>query len=101
MMNNVLKKVFGSRNDRELKRMGKVVKQINALEESLQGLSDEELAAKTGEFRQRLEEGASLDSLLPEAFAVVREAGRRSDACPGYAAPPPARRADDRRYGPV
>ena len=48
MMNNVLKKVFGSRNDRELKRMGKVVKQINALEESLQGLSDEELAAKTG-----------------------------------------------------
>lgn len=78
MMNNVLKKVFGSRNDRELKRMGKVVKQINALEESLQGLSDEELAAKTGEFRQRLEEGASLDSLLPEAFAVVREAGQRS-----------------------
>ena len=78
MMNNVLKKVFGSRNDRELKRMGKVVKQINALEESLQGLSDEELAAKTGEFRQRLEEGASLDSLLPEAFAVVREASQRS-----------------------
>ena len=63
MMNNVLKKVFGSRNDRELKRMGKVVKQINALEESMQGLSDEELAAKTVEFRQRLEEGASLDSL--------------------------------------
>ena len=78
MMNNVLKKVFGSRNDRELKRMGKVVKQINALEESLQGLSDEALAAKTGEFRQRLEEGAALDSLLPEAFAVVREAGQRS-----------------------
>ena len=77
-MNNVLQKVFGSRNDRELKRMGKVVKQINALEESLQGLSDEELAAKTGEFRQRLEEGASLDSLLPEAFAVVREASQRS-----------------------
>ncbi|MEP1594448.1 MAG: DEAD/DEAH box helicase, partial [Halieaceae bacterium] len=78
MMNNVLKKVFGSRNDRELKRMGKVVKQINALEESLQALTDEALAAKTVEFRQRLEEGATLDSLLPEAFAVVREAGQRS-----------------------
>ena len=78
MMNNVLKKVFGSRNDRELKRMGKVVKQINALEEAMQGLSDEELAAKTVEFRQRLEEGASLDSLLAEAFAVVREAGQRT-----------------------
>ena len=78
MMNNVLKKVFGSRNDRELKRMGKVVKQINALEEAVQGLSDEDLAAKTVEFRQRLEEGASLDSLLAEAFAVVREAGQRT-----------------------
>ncbi|MFT6285773.1 MAG: preprotein translocase subunit SecA [Alcanivorax sp.] len=78
MMNSVLKTVFGSRNDRELKRMGKVVKKINALEESLQELSHEQLSAKTGEFRQRLEEGASLDSLLPEAFAVVREAGQRS-----------------------
>ncbi len=78
MMNKVLKTVFGSRNDRELKRMGKVVKQINALEESLQGLTHEQLSAKTGEFRQRLEEGASLDSILPEAFAVVREAGQRS-----------------------
>ncbi len=78
MFNKALKTVFGTRNDRELKRMGKVVKQINALEESMQALSHEELSAKTGEFRQRLEEGASVDSLLAEAFAVVREAGQRT-----------------------
>jgi len=78
MIGNALKKVFGTRNDRELKRMGKVVKQINALEESMQSLSDEQLSAKTAEFRERLSGGESLDKLLPEAFAVVREAGQRS-----------------------
>ncbi|WP_420554983.1 preprotein translocase subunit SecA [Neptuniibacter marinus] len=77
MLTGLLKKVFGSKNDRELKRMGKIVKAINALEVDLEKLTDEELAAKTVEFRQRLEEGSSLDQLLPEAFAVVREASKR------------------------
>jgi preprotein translocase subunit SecA len=77
MINSALKKVFGTRNDRELKRMRKVVRQINALEDSMQALSDEELAAKTAEFRGRVAEGQSLDALLPEAFAVAREAGKR------------------------
>ncbi|MCR8923680.1 preprotein translocase subunit SecA [Dasania sp. GY-MA-18] len=76
-MTNVLKKVFGSKNDRELKRMGKTVTLINEQEESLKGLDDSQLQAKTDEFRKRLADGASLDELLPEAFAVVREAGRR------------------------
>ncbi|GAB5414760.1 MAG: preprotein translocase subunit SecA [Congregibacter sp.] len=77
MISSALKKVFGTRNDRELKRMGKVVRQINALEEGLQPLSDDELKAKSGEFRERLAAGESLDKLLPEAFAVAREAGKR------------------------
>jgi preprotein translocase subunit SecA len=69
--------IFGSRNERELKRLGKVVKKINALVDDTRALSDEQLQAKTGEFRQRLEAGETLDQLLPEAFAVVREAGER------------------------
>jgi preprotein translocase subunit SecA len=73
----VLKKIFGTRNTRELKRLGKIVKQINDLSEPCKALDDQQLAAKTGEFRQRLEGGASLDSILPEAFAVAREAGER------------------------
>ncbi|WP_292952752.1 preprotein translocase subunit SecA [Neptuniibacter sp. UBA847] len=77
MLTGLLKKVFGSKNDRELKRMGKIVKAINALEVDLEKLTDEELAAKTVEFRQRLDEGASLDQILPEAFAAVREASKR------------------------
>ena len=77
MITNSLKKIFGTRNDRELKRMGKVVRQINALADDMRALSDEQLAAKTPEFRQRLEAGEDLDKLLPEAFAVVREAGER------------------------
>jgi len=77
MINTTLKKVFGTRNDRELKRMRKTVKRINALEEDLQALSDADLAARTDEFRQRVKDGAKLDAVLPEAFAVVREAGRR------------------------
>jgi len=77
MVTNVLKKVFGTRNDRELKRMGKVVKQINAFEEAMQALTDEQLAGKTAEFRQRLADGQKLEAILPEAFAVVREAGVR------------------------
>ncbi len=77
MLDNFLKKIFGSRNDRLLKQYGKVVQQINALEPVTQKLSDAELSAKTGEFKERLQKGESLDDLLPEAFAVVREASVR------------------------
>jgi len=77
MIGKVLNKVFGSRNERLLRKLDKVVAQINALEEGLVGLSDAALRAKTDEFRARLAAGATLDNLLPEAFAVVREAGRR------------------------
>ncbi|WP_415890434.1 preprotein translocase subunit SecA [Neptuniibacter sp. SY11_33] len=77
MLTGLLKKVFGSKNDRELKRMGKIVKAINALEVDLEKLTDEELKAKTAEFRQRLDDGATLEQILPEAFATVREASKR------------------------
>ncbi|MBY4676591.1 preprotein translocase subunit SecA [Marinobacterium arenosum] len=77
MLGSLLKKVFGSKNDRELKRMGRIVKQINALEAELASLSDDQLKAKTVEFRERLAGGATLDQILPEAFAVVREASKR------------------------
>ncbi|MGN0917954.1 MAG: preprotein translocase subunit SecA, partial [Oxalobacter sp.] len=72
-----LTSIFGSRNSRLLKRYGKTVAQINALEPAMEALSDEQLKAKTPEFKQRLANGESLDSLLPEAFAVCREASRR------------------------
>ncbi len=72
-----LTKIFGSRNDRLLKQYRKVVDRINALESSLEGLSDEALKAKTTEFRQRLTAGETLDAILPEAFAVVREGSKR------------------------
>ncbi|MBT3409133.1 MAG: preprotein translocase subunit SecA, partial [Halieaceae bacterium] len=78
MISNFLKMIFGSRNDRELKRMGKVVKRVNALTDEITALSDAELAAKTDEFKQRLADGQKLDDILPEAFAVVREAGDRA-----------------------
>ncbi len=76
-MFNVLTKVFGSRNERILKQMYPVVDRINALEPEIQALSDAELAARTPHFKERLEKGESLNDLLPEAFAVVREASRR------------------------
>lgn len=76
-MVSILKKIFGTRNDRILKQYRKLVARINALEASMQALSDQQLAEKTAEFRQRVESGATLDDLLPEAFAVVREAGKR------------------------
>ena len=78
MLISTVKKIFGTRNDRELKRMRKVVARINALEEAMQALDDNALRAKTDEFRSRLSEGEKLDQLLPEAFAVVREAGVRA-----------------------
>ncbi|MDO4906404.1 preprotein translocase subunit SecA [Neisseria sp.] len=77
MLTNLAKKIFGSRNDRLLKQYRKTVDKINELEPQMQALSDEELQAKTPEFKQRLAEGASLNDILPEAFAVCREAGRR------------------------
>jgi len=77
MISGLLKKIFGSRNDRLIKEYSQTIKRINALEPSLQGLTDEQLRAKTDEFRQRHANGQSLDDLLPEAFAVVREAGKR------------------------
>ncbi|MCC2597438.1 preprotein translocase subunit SecA [Pusillimonas sp. MFBS29] len=76
-MVSLLKKLIGSRNDRILKQFRKQVAQINALEPAMGALSDEELTAKTAGFRQRIADGASLDDLLPEAFAVVREASKR------------------------
>ena len=78
MLISTVRKIFGTRNDRELKRMRKVVARINALEEAMQALDDNALRAKTDEFRSRLSEGEKLDQLLPEAFAVVREAGVRA-----------------------
>ena len=77
-MANPLKLIFGSRNDRVLRRINKTVKKINALEEGLQALDDASLAAKTEEFRQRVADGETLDAILPEAFAVVREASVRT-----------------------
>ncbi|MCK5768986.1 preprotein translocase subunit SecA [Algiphilus sp.] len=77
MFNNVMARLFGSRNQRVVSRMRGLVTQVAKLEDELQALSDEALAAKTDEFRKRLAEGASLESLRAEAFAVVREAGRR------------------------
>ena len=77
MISGLLKKVFGSRNDRLIKQYSQTVKRINAFEPQIQALSDEQLRAKTDEFRQRHVNGESLDDLLPEAFAVVREAGKR------------------------
>ena len=78
MISGFLKKIFGSRNDRLIKQYGQTVRQINALEAGLSTLSDTELAAKTVEFRERHANGETLDQLLPEAFAVVREGSKRA-----------------------
>lgn len=77
MISGLLKKIFGSRNDRLIKQYSQTVARINALEPDIAALSDAALRAKTDEFRQRHAQGESLDQLLPEAFAVVREAGKR------------------------
>src|SRR5437588_3665328 len=77
MLDTLLAKVVGTQNDRELKRLRPIVAHVNAFEPAITALSDEQLRGKTAEFRQRLANGDSLDELLPEAFAVVREAGRR------------------------
>ena len=77
MLNNLLKKIFGSRNDRLIKQYYQAVGVINALEPGLEALTDTELRAKTDEFKSRIADGETLDALLPEAFAVVREASKR------------------------
>ena len=77
MLSSLVKNIFGSKNDREIKRMQKIVGEINQLGEELQGLDDEALKARTIELRQAYSDGKSLDELLPDAFAVVREAATR------------------------
>ena len=77
MLASLIGGIFGTKNERELKRMRKIVEKINALEPTVSALSDADLSAKTEEFKQRYNKGDSLDKLLPEAFAVCREAGKR------------------------
>ena len=77
-MLNTLSKIFGTKNDRELKRIRKIVEEINKFEPTIMPLSDDELRGKTVEFRERLAKGQTLDDILPEAFAVVREASKRT-----------------------
>ena len=77
MLDSILKKIFGDPNEKELKQIKVIVDKINILEKSMESLSSANLAAKTGEFKVRLQKGETLDDLLPEAFAVVREASRR------------------------
>jgi len=78
MVFNLLTKVFGSKNERELKQIQPLVDKINALEPEVQALQDEQLKARTAEFRQRLDQGETIEDLLPEAFATVREASIRT-----------------------
>src|SRR6201987_2369638 len=78
MIPNILTKIFGSRNERLLKQYGQVVRRINALEAATSALSDDELRAKTASLRERVGNGEELDSVLPETFAVVREAAKRT-----------------------
>ena len=77
MAGNIFSRIFGSRNERLVKKMGAIVHQVNRLEGDIAKLTDAELRGKTDEFRKRIADGVTLDSILPEAFAVVREAGRR------------------------
>jgi preprotein translocase subunit SecA len=78
MLNAIFRSIFGTKHERDVKRMRPIVAEIEALEPGLKALSDDALHAKTAEFRQRLADGAELDDLLPEAFAAVREAARRT-----------------------
>ena len=77
MINSLLTRVFGSRNERQLRQLNRIVAKVNALEPEIEKLSDEQLKAKTPEFKQRIADGEALDKVLPEAFAVCREASRR------------------------
>ncbi|MBT3368653.1 MAG: hypothetical protein HN416_16010, partial [Nitrospina sp.] len=73
MFGKVIKGIFGSKNERTLKLMAPLVESINQLEPDFQSLSDEDLLSKTAEFKERLDKGETLDDILPEAFAAVRE----------------------------
>jgi len=77
MIARILAKVFGTANERKLRRLSSLVEQINALEPRMQALSDEQIPAKTNEFRTQIDQGKSLDDILPEAFALVRETAKR------------------------
>ena len=77
MLNYILKKIFGTQNLRTLKLLWPIVAQVNSFEPAVQKLTDGELRAKTDEFKKRLADGTTLDDLLPEAFAVVREGSKR------------------------
>src|SRR3989304_1856310 len=77
MVQTLLKKIFGTRNEREIKRLWPMVEGINSIEQKISPLSDDELKAKTAYFRGRLDAGETLEDILPEAFAVVREASKR------------------------
>ena len=78
MIGHLIKKIVGSKNERELKRINPLMERVSSLEDRIRPLSDDQLRAKTGEFRDRIDRGESLDQILPEAFAVVREASRRT-----------------------
>ena len=77
IINNVLSKVVGSRHERAIKKFTRQVAQINSFEKDMQSLSDDELGAKTQQFRDKLDKEGTIESILPEAFAVVREASQR------------------------
>ncbi|MCP3676667.1 MAG: preprotein translocase subunit SecA, partial [Deltaproteobacteria bacterium] len=77
MFGPILKKVFGSKNEREVKRMEPLVESINAIESKMEALSDDELSGLTPKFQERVNGGESLDAILPEAFAAVREVSKR------------------------
>ena len=77
MFAGLLAKVFGTNNERELRKLQPIVKKINSLEPAISSLTDEQLAAKTNKFREQLSQGKTLDDILPEAFAVVREVAKR------------------------
>src|SRR3546814_3754970 len=77
MLGAIVKSIFGSSNDRYVKSLDRIVQQINAFEPTLEGYSDEELAAQTAKFREQLAAGSTLDDILPEAFATVRQASKR------------------------
>ena len=93
MLGAIVKKVIGTKNDRELKRLWPLVDEINSLEEEVAQLSDADLRARTAAFKEQLDQGATLDDILPEAFATEPRGGR---ARAGHA---PLRRAADRRHG--
>ena len=77
LVDKITKKLFGTQDEREVKKMRKIVDKINAIEPQFQNYTDGELSAKTAEFKERLEKGETLDDILVEAFATVREAARR------------------------